>query len=183
MRRSLAVLRGAKGYGWLNHYKENPEAFSKVARPTAFNWDAPTPAGLGKVNPLAVGLPNGPQVGQVSYHGKFRAVSQGEDKAPLRPSAFFELEQGGQPFGRLEFELASDILPRTVENFCLLITGQTAKGFGYKNTKIHTLQKGVALMGGDVESGDGTTSHSAYEFRYFPDENFIIPHTGRGLLR
>jgi hypothetical protein len=39
-------------------------------------------------------------------------------------------------------------------------------------------------MGGDIEGNrDGHLSHSSFQERYFPDENFIIPHSERGLVR
>ncbi len=100
-----------------------------------------------------------------------------------RPVAYFELESGNQAFGRLEFELAEDILPRTVTNFVKLITGDNPKKFTYKGTNFHIIRKGEVIMGGDVEHTGGERSHAASEQRYFEDENFIIPHTARGLLR
>lgn len=53
---------------------------------------------------------------------------------------------------------------------------------GYKNTKIHHILKGVFIMGGDIEKENGTGNHSSYEHRHFSDENFIIPHSSRGLI-
>ena len=37
---------------------------------------------------------------------------------------YFEIDFGGRPAGRLEFELYSDALPRTCENFICLCTGE-----------------------------------------------------------
>jgi len=37
-------------------------------------------------------------------------------------------------------------------------------------------------MGGDVETGSGTHSHSAYTDRFIKDENFIIPHSDKGII-
>lgn len=180
MRRTLAVFRGAKGYGWYNQYKTNPESFEKLTRPTPFNWDAPTPAGLGVALPIGHDIIHGPLPKHQTYYGKFRSIPR-EGQAPIRPRVFFEINMGKEELGRIEFEIASDILPRTGENFCLLAEGH--KGKTYLNTKFHLIRKGVAVAGGDVEKNDGSSSHSAYDFRYFPDENFIIPHSGRGLLR
>lgn len=83
----------------------------------------------------------------------------------------------------MEFELASDIVPKTVINFANLCEGKGLKfKKGYKNTKIHHILKGVFIMGGDIEKENGTGNHSSYEQRHFPDENFIIPHSSRGLI-
>jgi peptidyl-prolyl isomerase F (cyclophilin D) len=84
--------------------------------------------------------------------------------------------------GRIEFELANDVVPKTVDNFCKLVEGQASKVGGYKGTKILKVHVGNAIMGGDVENGDGSGSHSAGDDRFIKDENFIIPHSGRGLL-
>lgn len=100
-----------------------------------------------------------------------------------RPKAFFDVSIGTENIGRLVFELAEDVVPKTVENFKLLCTGENIHSKSYASTKFHQVQKGAFLMAGDVELNDGTGSHSAYADRYIRDENFIIPHTHRGLIR
>ena len=100
-----------------------------------------------------------------------------------RPKAFFQFKIGDEVLGKLIFELASDVVPRTVENFMRILNKETAIKRGYKGTKIHYIQSGHAMMGGDIEKNDGSFSHSSFAKRYFEDENFIIPHSGRGLLR
>lgn len=99
-----------------------------------------------------------------------------------RPVAFIEVSSANEVWGNLEFELASDIVPKTVENFTKLITGDNKHGFNYKGTKLFSIRKGAFCMAGDVENSNGALSHSAFDERYFPDENFIIPHTSRGYL-
>lgn len=101
----------------------------------------------------------------------------------VRPKASFSVSCGGEDWGNLVFELAQDVMPKTVENFKLLTTGNNQNKFTYKGTKFHRIRKGEAIMGGDVEMLSGEGSHSAYASRYLADENFIIPHSGRGLLR
>ena len=98
----------------------------------------------------------------------------------VRSKAYMEISIDGNSIGKLVFELADDILPRTIKNFNNLIE---SKGkYTYQGSKIHNVNKGVAIMGGDVEGTNGKLSHSSYTQRYFPDENYIIPHTERGLL-
>jgi hypothetical protein len=101
----------------------------------------------------------------------------------VRPKVYFDVSVGTESVGRLTFELAEDIVPKTVENFKLLCTGKNVHNKSFQLSKLHQVQKGQFIMGGDVENNDGTGSHSAYEERYIEDENFIIPHTARGLLR
>jgi cyclophilin family peptidyl-prolyl cis-trans isomerase len=100
-----------------------------------------------------------------------------------RPKAVFDLESNGESVGRLQFELAHDVVPQTVTNFINLIKGEGPNNFTYKNSKLHLIRKGEVVMGGDVEGGSGKLSHSSFKERYFEDENFIIPHTARGLIR
>eukprot|EP00388_Colpodella_angusta_P029218 GDKK01015888.1.p1 GENE.GDKK01015888.1~~GDKK01015888.1.p1 ORF type:complete len:143 (-),score=17.70 GDKK01015888.1:117-545(-) len=73
-------------------------------------------------------------------------------------------------------------VPKTVENFKLLATGENIHNRSLLQSKFHQVQKGQFIMGGDIENNDGTGSHSAYADRYIKDENFIIPHTERGFL-
>lgn len=100
-----------------------------------------------------------------------------------RSKAYFEMKMDNESLGKLVIELAEDVVPKTVENFKRLCLGQGSKYSGYKGTKIHLVRKGEVLMGGDVEKSNGASTHSSYEHRYIKDENFIIPHSERGLIR
>jgi cyclophilin family peptidyl-prolyl cis-trans isomerase len=42
---------------------------------------------------------------------------------------YFDMEVGGDPVGRITFELRADVAPKTAENFRQLCTGEA--GFGY----------------------------------------------------
>jgi cyclophilin family peptidyl-prolyl cis-trans isomerase len=103
--------------------------------------------------------------------------------ATPRPKAYFDIQIDGEKTGKLEFELASEVVPETVANFTRLCKGQGIKYPGYKDTNVHLLRKGQLFMGGDIEKKDGTGSYSSYESRYIPDENHVIAHTDRGILR
>lgn len=104
---------------------------------------------------------------------------------PKRPQAFFDIRIENEELERIHFELASDIVPKTVDNFKKLCLGLGTKFGGYKGTKIFYTSKGVSMMGGDIvtETSSGTGNHSAGDSRYFNDENYIIPHTEKGLVR
>ena len=100
-----------------------------------------------------------------------------------RPKAYFSVKLEDEDIGKMVFELADDVVPQTVDNFIRLCEGQSRRYEGYRNTKIHLIRKGEVLMGGDIESRDGSGNHSSYDVRYFEDENFIIPHSDRGMIR
>lgn len=61
-------------------------------------------------------------------------ASETETKA-TRPRVFFDITLGGKPLGRINMELYSDLVPKTVENFRALCTGE--KGLGKSGKPLH----------------------------------------------
>jgi cyclophilin family peptidyl-prolyl cis-trans isomerase len=92
-----------------------------------------------------------------------------------------DLDADGRPLGRVTFELFSDHVPRTAENFRCLCTGERGGVLHYKGSPMHRVIPGFMLQGGDFTRGDGTGGTSIYG-EHFADENFLLKHNKPGLL-
>ncbi|KAA0157598.1 hypothetical protein FNF27_00519 [Cafeteria roenbergensis] len=114
------------------------------------------------------------------------AVTANAAQPAVTKKVFFDLEIDGEPAGRIVFGLYGDVVPRTVENFRALCTGekgvgQSGKALHYKGSAFHRVIPQFMLQGGDFTMGNGMGGESIYGSR-FEDENFKLKHDRKYLL-
>jgi cyclophilin family peptidyl-prolyl cis-trans isomerase len=103
------------------------------------------------------------------------------------PVVFFEITIGATKAGRIEMELHADVVPKTVENFRCLCTGEMGKSktsgkrLSYRKSMIHRVVGDFMCQGGDFTAGNGSGGESIYGPK-MADENFELKHTGFGIL-
>ncbi|GAA99441.1 uncharacterized protein L969DRAFT_16749 [Mixia osmundae IAM 14324] len=107
----------------------------------------------------------------------------------VNPRVFLDLSIGDEPAGRVVAELFIDSVPKTVENFRCLCTGEkgvsasTGRAYHYKGTRLHRIVAGFMILGGDTSvKGNGSGGESVYDERTFDDEDLSRPIDQAGLL-
>jgi peptidyl-prolyl cis-trans isomerase B (cyclophilin B) len=97
----------------------------------------------------------------------------------ITEKVYFDIEQGGNPVGRIVMGVYGKAVPKTARNFVELATHE--QGYGYRGSGFHRVIPQFMIQGGDFTNHNGTGGKSIYGEK-FADENFKNKHVKKGLL-
>ncbi|KAL2512436.1 Peptidyl-prolyl cis-trans isomerase CYP21-1 [Abeliophyllum distichum] len=115
-----------------------------------------------------------------------REEAKVEEVYEITHKVFLDVDIDKQRLGRITIGLYGQVVPKTVENFRALCTGEMGNNANgvvlhYKGTPFHRIIPGFMVQGGDIAYRDGRGNQSIYGGT-FRDENFKLKHSHPGVV-
>ncbi|GAX82175.1 hypothetical protein CEUSTIGMA_g9603.t1 [Chlamydomonas eustigma] len=106
--------------------------------------------------------------------------------AEVTDKVYMQIKIGSEVVGKMLIGLYGSLVPKTVQNFKALCTGekgvgQAGKPLHFKGSKFHRVIPEFMAQGGDITMGNGFGGESIYGEK-FEDESFKLRHDERGVL-
>ncbi|KAG7397035.1 Peptidyl-prolyl cis-trans isomerase cyp6 [Phytophthora boehmeriae] len=103
---------------------------------------------------------------------------------PNRKYVWLDVAIDGEYVGRVTAELYADVVPKTVENFRALTTGEKGPDYSFKDSICHRILKGFIVQCGDFTTGTGTGGRSIYGGKFDDEPNGLrLTHSKRYILQ
>jgi cyclophilin family peptidyl-prolyl cis-trans isomerase len=113
------------------------------------------------------------------------AASRAYPDEAITHRTFLDIEADGIPLGRIIIGLYGKVVPKTVENFRALSTGENGYSLGYKlhykGSRFTKIIPDFMMHAGDITTGNGQGGISVYG-NSFHDENFYLRNIGKGMV-